>query len=241
MINRVRSIRFFMVSFVVIGGLVAVWVSERGVAQETSSRGYVFSDVEVSTGFRMEYTADEGAIVRKEMADRSLARITFNHSWEGPEFPGRHDCTFRVYDGSGSLIGESTETWIVLARTGKASVQVPVSGSPEMAEVTCSASRTDDPAGRWAFTDISLTNKSGHSVQVTADGVWVGAGDPAPQTCEVSITDVSGNVVATQTVNLLVADASYYSNDGSLGTVRAPNGFADPPAAANVSCRTFRG
>lgn len=215
-------------------GILLVGWTQRATADAGE---YIFSNVTV------EYASDP----MTEQPDLDHALVSYSVGWSSETFPGLVSCTWRVYSPGGSLVGETTGTlrsrspW-----TDQVSHRVSVSGTPESADITCKPGRLDDPAGRFSFEGVRISQVTDRvtgsldprKLKLTIDAQWIGVGKPSSQQCTAFVYDRSGTELFRSEFGLTVTRPIVTGLDLP---VYAPTNVRQLPASAKLQCQSFSG
>jgi hypothetical protein len=156
---------------------------------------YRFSHVTVSAGYQRNVTSP---------LDPSKATVRYRYGWNGPEYPGDHECIVHVYDQSGEEIGSLSGQWSSLSPEGPSKafeIGVPVQGVPATAGFTCSPHRDDSPVA-YQISDVEVTGPVVLGDGETAVAVHYMVGSPvqlprypSDNACRATLLGPSQNVV----------------------------------------------
>jgi hypothetical protein len=214
------------VTVTIVSLTVLVLVASNASSQSDSS-AYTFRDLSVT------YATTPVL----DTLDISHGRIHYSVGWAMENFPGTHNCVWRVYDDSNRLIGERSAflTTMQASYDSPSYTDVPISGEPASADVSCDERRLDDPNGRYRFSEVAASASSDRraSVDVEARTEWLGVGKPTPQTCSITVTDPNGQQLFTDTVN-------YFSLAPGVSPITfhvGPKELSKKPGDASISCR----
>lgn len=237
--SRAVSLRRHLVGVMVV--LVATGASLATISRSAAGEDakYVFSNV------KSAYTTDE----QTNLIDASSAEVSYDIAWSSETYPGASPCTWRVYDPQGSVIGEQSDSLMVLRPTGAHGVRkIPVSGGvPSSAEISC-GSRLDQ-VGNYDVSNVRVgpmmlpdQSRVPSSITVTFDARWKAANGsattPGAASCSVTGYGSSGDVLVQRNITLVVASGSA---TGLEGILPADDASAEEPASATVDCQPFGG
>lgn len=164
------------------------------------------------------------------------ARVYFSIGWTN-DFPGQHQCEWKVYDSTGTEIGSNFSTITALDPVPDDVFyeDINVVGEPDSASVHCQANRLDDPQGEFTINNVKIARGLGLPGRATVefDYQWNGSGSPSAQDCRVIVRGASGALLIDQTVNFATTSSQ---GNGSEFNLRLPEELKEKPASASVSC-----
>jgi hypothetical protein len=176
-------------------------------------------------------------------ADR--ATVSFQVFWSSDVFPGDHECSIRVYDSSGSVIGMHDFPVVALSEGHRGKEGVPIDGPIEgaTADGSCSRDRLDTPVAyvvkdlRIDVPDFGFGNiVIGNLAQVvftagTPASLPAGA-YPGANACQAAIFAKDGRLIKSSDFTVTV---------GTEGRVEVdfPNYGEQVPTTTNVVCEPF--
>lgn len=203
------------------------------VSQESiETGGYVFSNIEMRTAPQVDASTDlERVVIRGDIG------------WSNG-FPGKRECSFRVYDDKGEVIGTAAGSFMAPAPTsGIIKDRIDVSGRPRGINISCADVRLDDPSGHFSFGDVSI--EDGNAREPTGEQelvavvryTWQGRGDPSPQSCTITARDRSGDYLFERTVGLIAMDGEPHRTRFRF---LAPEWARTRVEQADINCRALR-
>jgi hypothetical protein len=233
----------FSLGVIAVGLLwAAQWVSSPAVkaaGSDITTAGYRFSNVSVGP--------QPDPQTREALPDH--ARVTYDVSWaDAGRFPGKHRCTWRLFDDSGAQVGETTIDLMALQSSYSKPIHTDVntSGVAGRAEVECDSARLDTANGTIEISNVHIwvpeTEKEkmawgARTIRVLFDYAWRGQGDPTPQACTTRVLDSSGNVVLTSHGAMALGGRENSFGFNALA-LPAPDDLETlRPTSATMSCR----
>lgn len=168
------------------------------------------------------------------------ARIHYDVSWANDVFPGKQRCVYRVYDPSGSVVGEAERylTSLEPQSTGRIYTDVDVTGPAARAEIACDGFRLDDRNASVSIRNahVNHTGQPGRDVEVAFDfsseTSAVGA-----QSCTIRARNEQGEITTETTATLVPGDANAGTWHKSVFAV--PRAERQSWQSADIDCRPY--
>lgn len=203
-----------------------------------------------ATGADAEYSFSDIAVKhavdpRSGEVDTSRAVVSYTVSWTTDAFPGRYDCVWIVESPGGGVAGIFRDHLISLQPSAHGAIEVPISGVPVDARISCAETR-NDASGHYEVTNVRLQSTTppdevpDHAaVNFTFDARWTGpdAVESSAATCTVSVIGESGSRLHQEDITLLIAEGHGRGLRGRLPL--PPDGLEQEPASVEMVCRPF--